>query len=150
MQFNGDWTHSFSSLLLSLLLLDPLALLNAKHREGFLYNECENINLQFLPNLSLFPLLKLLVVWRAKSFPSAGDNVLKSSDCLFSCSLKALSNNSNEIILTWELLTCRSDATVKLAASCCKLFPSACRSERLSYCQGKKFLKSLRHVGVMG
>lgn len=43
-------------------------------------NECENINHQFLPNLSfsLFPLLKLLAVWQARSFPSAGNNVLKA------------------------------------------------------------------------
>lgn len=34
MQLNDDWTHSLSSFLLSFLLIDPLALLNAKHREG--------------------------------------------------------------------------------------------------------------------
>lgn len=34
MQFNDDWTRSLSSLPLSFLLIDPLGLLNAKHREG--------------------------------------------------------------------------------------------------------------------
>lgn len=89
-------------------------------------NECENINHQFLPNLSfsLFPLLKLLVVWQGKSFPSTGNNVLKTPDRLFSHSPKALSNNSNEIILTCELFCCHPDTIVKLAASCSELFLS--------------------------
>lgn len=66
MQFNDDWTRSPSSLPLSFLLIDPLALLNAKHREGGISvcNECENINHEFLPHLSfsLFHLLRLLIV----------------------------------------------------------------------------------------
>lgn len=101
-------------------------------------NECENINHQFLPNLSfsLFPLLKLLVVWQAKSFPSASSNVRKTPDCLFSCSPKALSSNSNEIILTCELFSCHPDTIVKLAASCSKLFLSV--ASEASSCQGQK------------
>lgn len=35
MQFKDDWTHSLSSFLLSFLLIDPLALLNAKGRRDF-------------------------------------------------------------------------------------------------------------------
>lgn len=122
-------------------------------KEGFLCNECENINHQFLPNssFSLFPLLKLLVVWQGKSFPSAGNNVLKTSDCLFSRSLKALSNNSNGIILTCELLSSHSDATGKLAASCYKLFLSvASEASSRVIVRGRNHFKSLRSVGVMG
>lgn len=34
-QYKDDWTHSLSSFLLSFLLIDPLALLNAKRRRDF-------------------------------------------------------------------------------------------------------------------
>lgn len=35
MQFKDDWNHSLSSFLLFFLLIDPLALLNAKGRRDF-------------------------------------------------------------------------------------------------------------------